>query len=81
MFPGKPFFLTMRKLYRFLGPQSSSSGARSSCQAFGGDLPGVCNFDREYTNKDVATPPTKDYLPPPPGDAFEGFYFDYRQAE
>jgi len=41
-------------------------------------FPGLCNFDLEYTSIVLACPPAKDYLPPQPGDAFDGFYFDYR---
>jgi serine/threonine protein kinase len=41
-------------------------------------LPGICNFDREYTNIVLASPPAKDYLPSQPGDSFDGFYFDFR---
>jgi serine/threonine protein kinase len=41
-------------------------------------LPGLCNFDKEYTNIVLSSPPAKDYLPPQPGDAFDGFYFDFR---
>lgn len=42
-------------------------------------LPGICNFEIEFTSVSVVQPPTKDYLPPVPGDLFNGFYFDYRR--
>ena len=40
-------------------------------------IPGLCNFDPEYTNITV-NPPAKDYLPAAPGDPFDGFYFNHR---
>ena len=43
-------------------------------------LPGLCNFDPEFTLRFV-TAPAKDYAPALPGDVFEGFYFDWRDLE
>lgn len=58
--------------------ESSAGGSLTEDEE---QLPGICNFEHEYTSRPTPVPPARDFMPPQSGDKFEGFFFDFRQLE